>query len=548
MEVPVSKCQMFLWVFAGALSCTATGVMGQDLRTEEHWVAADDGTRLHTTVYLPEGAGPHPVVLIRSPYSGQRGTGMRFMAERLVPAGYAVVEQDVRGTGRSEGQFIPFVFDSGDGRATLDWVSSQPWAAAIGLWGVSYPGWAAYAAASTGHPSIAAMVVGSSYGDLAEFLSPGGAFHLMAHVPWMMGFGPGGQGRLPPRDALEALFRTLPIGDLLRGQELIAEFARQPFDWTRVDVPTLHWTGWYDYIYRDALTGYSMLADPAHRHGASQRLIVGPWIHAGELNDVTRVGAVDFGPSAAAGLDSVAAWARRFFDHHLRGLPIEGEAVRVFFLGDNVWRTFDRWPPAEATLQTWYIAPDAALVRRLPGAGSAGFRYDPNDPVPTVGGVVSHFFPENAGPRDQRILDERPDILRFTSSVLDTDLILAGPMMAFLYLTADAPAIDVTVKLVLLKPDGRAEIVEDGIRRIPRLGADQEVVVKLGHRAIHIPAGSRLRLDISGGNFPKYDRNPQNGEDPFTAAVLHPASIVLSAGGGQPSRLEIYVMPNEGAR
>ncbi len=508
-------------------------------------VPTDDGVNLRTTVSRPVGAGPHPVVLFRSPYGGRRGGGMDWLAQRLVPHGYAVVEQAVRGTGGSEGAFVPFVFDARDGRTLLDWVVQQPWAGRIGLWGISYLGWSAYALAETGHPAISAMVLGSAWADLPHFFSPGGAFHLMAHVPWLIGFGPGGRG-LPPRQAFDGIFRTVPLSSLVRGQEESGAAAEHPYRWAGVDVPVLHWTGWYDYIYRDVLKGYVELSSGTRRHGRDQRLIVGPWAHNGELSGATGVGGTDFGPAAAAGLDSVAAWTRRFFDHHLRGGTPEGPPVRIFMIGENRWRTFDRWPPANARRLVLHLGGGGTLVRETPlRASTTTFVYDPNNPVPTLGGVVSHFFPDNIGPLDQSLLDARSDIIRFESRPLEADLVLAGPLRAVLQVEADAKSTDITAKLVQLMPDGRAKIIEDGIRRIGVLaGGPQEVVVELGQRAMRLEAGSRLRLDVSGGNFPKFDRNPNSGEDAFAATSFQPVRIRLHFGGDRSSRIELSVLPD----
>jgi uncharacterized protein len=163
--------------------------------------------------------------------------------------------------------------------------------------------------------------------------------------------------------------------------------------------------------------------------------------------------------------------------------------------------------------------------------------------MPTLGGVNSHFFPRNLGPLDQKPLDARQDVAAFLSPALDRPLLLTGPMRAVLHLEADAPSTDVAVKLVAVAADGTARLVEDGIRRLPRLQAGvNEVTVELGQRALRLEPGTRLRLDVTGGNFPKYDRNPNTGEDPLTATVLRPVNITLHHGRGRPSRLEVVTL------
>jgi uncharacterized protein len=495
---------------------------------------------LFTIITRPVGEGPHPVVLVRSPYRA-RGGSTAWLAERLVPHGYAVVEQDVRGTGGSSGTFIPFRFDVQDGTATLDWLAQQSWAASVGLWGVSYLGWAAYALAETGHPAVGAMAVGSAWAEMDPFLFPGGAFHLSAHLPWLMGFA-GGAG-VPSQDEFDRIARTLPLAAVLPQGEGGMAPAMPPYRWEEVAIPVLHYTGWHDYIYRDALHGYERLRASQGPSG-SRRLIVGPWSHNGEKTGQTRVADVDYGPAAAAGLDSVAAWTRRFFDDHLRGIKGSDAPVRVFIMGENVWRDFADWPPPGAETTAWHLGPDGRLQNRPQRrARSTRFRYDPENPMPTLGGVNSHFFPGNVGPLDQTPLDSRQDLASFLSPSLERPLVLTGPMRAVLFLEADAPSTDVAVKLIAVGPDGTARLIEDGIRRLPALQPGMsEITVDLGQRGLRLEPGSRLRLDVTGGSFPKYDRNPNTGEEPLTATALRPVTITLHHGGTRPARLEIVTL------
>lgn len=523
-------------LFPLLLLCLPAGLL-QAQQTDTVRIAVEPQVELLTIIHLPQEEGPHPVVFLRNPYR-TRGGPMEWLAERLVPHGYAVVEQDVRGTGGSGGTFIPFRFDVPDGIATLDWLMEQHWVGPVGLLGVSYSGWAAYALAETGHPAVWAMVVGNAWAEMEPFMFPGGAFHLQAHLTWLMGFG--GGGGMPSQAGLDSLFHTLPLAPLLEPASALMEMADRPYRWDAARVPALHITGWHDYIYRDALRGYEALRATQGPHG-SQRLIIGPWSHNQELSGGTQVGDVDFGPVAAAGRDSIAAWSRRFFDVHLRGLPETDPPVRVFVMGKNAWRAFDHWPPSAAETRVWYLAESGELRdRSREEAGVTTFEYDPENPMPTLGGVNSHFFPQNLGPLDQRPLDARTDVATFVSSALDRPLIMAGPARAVLYLEADAPSTDVAVKLISVAPDGTARLMEDGIRRLPRLHPGvNEVHVDLGQRALRLEPGMRLRVDVTGGNFPKFDRNPNTGEDPLLAITLRPVRLSLYHGGPHRSRLEV---------
>jgi uncharacterized protein len=523
---------LLLWPAVGA---------AQAAHTDTLQISVAEGVHLLTLVHLPAGEGPHPVVLLRNPYR-TRGGAKGWLVERLVPHGYAVVEQDVRGTGGSGGTFMPFAFDVHDGTVTLDWLAKQPWAGPVGLWGISYLGWAAYALAETGHPAIEALAVGSAWADMGSFFAPGGAFNLMAHLTWMRGFG--GGGGMPPPAELDALFRTLPLGPLFGPMQAIAD-AVQPYRWDAVDVPILHFTGWYDYIYPHSLEAFDALRARRGPDGR-QQLIIGPWAHNDVMSGVTRVGDTDFGPRSAGGVDAVADWTRSFFDVHLRGLPDTEAPVRVFVMGENDWRTFDDWPAPIAARAAWYLSAAGTLAPAVPaGAGATAFLYDPADPMPTLGGANSHFFPHLLGPLDQRPLDGRTDVASFITPPLQRSAVLAGPIRAVLYVEADAPATDVAVKLIALTPDGSARLVEDGIRRVMDLAPGvNEVTVELGQLALRLEPGTQLRLDVTGGNFPKYDRNPNTGEDAWSATELRPVNITVHHGRSHPSRLEITVLPD----
>lgn len=302
-------------------------------------------------------------------------------------------------------------------------------------------------------------------------------------------------------------------------------------------------TGWHDYIYPHTQAGYARMRI-APRSGDAQRLIVGPWAHNDQLHGVTRIGDVDFGPGAESNVDSVAAWTRHFFDMHLRDAPVSGPQVRAFVMGENRWHEFEEWPPPQAEPIDWYLAEGRLDRARAATAGNRSFVYDPNDPMPTLGGANSNFIPDNLGPLDQRPLDDRQDVARWVSDPLAEPVILAGPIRAILHVEADVPSTDVAARLIAVLPDGTARLVEDGIRRVADIGAGtHEIAVEMGQRALRLEAGTRLRLDVSGGSFPKYDRNPNTGEDPFEATVFRPVRITISEGGDRPSRLELLTLP-----
>jgi putative CocE/NonD family hydrolase len=167
-------------VTAVCLVLPATPVAGQQTFTIDDAVMVEmtDGTKLAATVYLPQAPGKHPAVLVRTPYSRSQLGG--YVAEPLAEHGFAVVMQDVRGMGGSEGLFIPFIHEKADGLDTLDWVADQPWCnGRIGIWGPSYVGFCGLVLAPEDHPNLKAIVNVSGWGDTQEMVSPGGAMHFM---------------------------------------------------------------------------------------------------------------------------------------------------------------------------------------------------------------------------------------------------------------------------------------------------------------------------------------------------------------------------------
>jgi predicted acyl esterase len=527
-------------LFANALA-DAPGLF--EVRTVN--VKTSDGVRLVTDVYLPSEEDQFPVVLLRTPYGSKDKV---WLGENLAVAGYAVVIQNVRGTNGSEGDFFPLVNEKRDGLETLEWILAQPWSnGRVGLWGSSYYGFGAFEIASTGHTGVVSLFHVSGWSDPKPFMQHGGAFPLMAHLRWFYSYASGQPE--PPPEAWDGIFRTVPISDFFQGAEAVSELVVADYDYSVFTTPIMHITGWYDYIYPNVLQTYDSIAtktsDPPLQH-----LVVGPWAHNDVMNGVTRVGDEDFGPSAKTDRDWVLAQTMQWFDHTLALKPVDDDfwsakPVRIFVMGDNEWLEFEGWPPEDVEYQTWYI--DCAdKANSLKGSGTLSlekpsgvkydfFDFDPNNPVPTTGGANSNFFPENLGPKDQSSVEARQDVLVYTSLPMKEDFLMIGPIRTILYAATEAKDTDFTAKLVVVRPDGYARNIEDGIIRgryahptpdsLPVFVPMQvfRFEIDLGATALRINKGDRLRLEISSSNFPKYDRNPNTGVDPFKAVEFKKA-------------------------
>jgi len=301
---------------------------------------------------------------------------------------------------------------------------------------------------------------------------------------------------------------------------------------------------------------------------APQRLLVGPWLHDQIYTDLTEVGEIEVGENAVLGIEGLSALAIEWFDCRLRDRCSAEPPVRVYVLGENRWRDFDDWPPPKSRGLELFLsssgkaarAPDDGRLDPTPPGRKSGpvdrFRFDPLHPVPTFGGANFHFFPEVNGPRDQREIEEREDVVVYTSDPIESDLLIAGPVRAILHVSTEGRDTDFTAKLVDVAPDGKAISVVDGIlrlsyrdgnreRRLVQPGRVYEIEIDMGEIAMRIPAGHRLRLDVSSSNFPRFDRNPNNGEEPTLTTKLEPVLQTIHHSKRYPSRLALTVMKGD---
>jgi putative CocE/NonD family hydrolase len=317
---------------------------------------------------------------------------------------------------------------------------------------------------------------------------------------------------------------------------------------------------------RGTLSNFRGLSD---RVGAAeQRLIVGPWAHAVAYD---ALGEVDYGGAASAAALDLTRVQLDWFSGFLKpdATPLAVAPVRLFVMGDNVWRDEDAWPPTRARVERFYLGAGSPasgtqvpgiLTRNPPDDGrQAEFVFDPADPAPTIGGAT--FLPGvyvgmHAGQRDQRAVEQRADVLSYTTSPLADDLEICGPVSVSLWAATSALDTDWTAKLVDLGSDGRALNICDGIVRARYAnGTDREELVQpetmrefridLGATAIVIPSGHALRLEISSSNFPRFDVNPGHGGDVASATAddLVVANQRVFHGGAHPSHLELSVVP-----
>ncbi|HMM74828.1 MAG TPA: CocE/NonD family hydrolase [Gammaproteobacteria bacterium] len=524
-----------------------------------------DGVRLATDVYRPAGDGRHPVVLLRLPYNKEQ-PALLFLAGdilRIAHAGYAVVVQDCRGTWQSGGEFSPFFQEAADGADTIAWAAAQPWSTgAVGMMGASYYGATQWLAAGESPPALKAMapfITTDQYYD--KWTYQGGAFQLGFILQWATAtFGVaealrrvlGGTAAaasigeaIAAADAVAARYWHTPLSDLpglADRAPYVADWLAHPdYDdywkaiapcerYDRITAPALNFGGWYDLFLGGTLANYR-----AMKSRCRQKLVIGPWVHGYNGGVYAER---NFGLMAHDAVADVTAEQIRWFDHHLKGeangVPHD-KPVKIFVMGADAWREEDDWPLPDTDWQRWYLhsggraasdADDGRLSTQMPGEEAPdSYVYDPRDPVPTVGGATflpGLFVAANAGPRDQRAVEARADVLVYTGEVLARDLEVTGPVTLVLHVASDALDTDFTGKLVDVHPDGRAMLLTDGILRaryregyasptplVP--GTVVRIEIDLVATSNVFRAGHRLRLEVSSSNFPRFDRNSNTG-------------------------------------
>ncbi len=543
-----------------------------------------DGATLLADVYRPDGDGPWPVLLTRLPYDKTSAQSVSGYAHPSWYArhGYVVVAQDVRGCWASEGEFAPYVHEAEDGYDTIEWAARLPGAdGQVGTFGFSYPGISQLLAATLRPPSLVTMCPGFTASQLYDgWTYRGGAFGLGFLASWAIGLALDTARRRGDDDTVERMvdaatrvrdgYWRLP----LVAQEPLAsgvapyylEWLDHPSsddywrgisideDYGRITVPALHIGGWWDVFLAGTIKNFTGLSAAGQ---APQKLLVGPWAHS----HWQPVGTSD----PAAGTLVVDDWQLRWFDHFLRGIEtgVLDAPVTAYMVGDG-WRDLDGWPVGGTRHEHWFLRSggransatgDGALATEPPGREPADhFIYDPTSPTPSLGG---HSCCDEAsapmGPACQAAVEGLKSVLVYTSPPLESALELLGDVEVKLFAASSALDTDFTARLCLVDEAGVSTNVLEGILRAryrdslanpsPLVAGEvYELTIALGAVGLRVPAGSRLRLDVSSSDFPQWDRNLNTGGDnarqPLSAAVVatqtvlhdtaHPSRLVLS--------------------
>ncbi|WP_067826509.1 CocE/NonD family hydrolase [Actinomadura kijaniata] len=493
-------------------------------------VPAADGVTLLTDHYFPAEEGEFPTLLVRSPY-GRAFPWAALYGMAFAEQGFHVVLQSCRGTGGSGGEFTPWRDEASDGHATVAWLREQPWfSGAFGTVGASYLGYTQWALAQDPPPELRAMVIQMGVHDPYGFYYAGGAFNAESALISASGMLHQGRGALPFLRGALRLRRHL--GRAVAADPLIDAYVpalgeRVPFledALTRPDADDPHWrgadlgevaarltvptcliAGWDDVFLDQNLRQHARLRGSV----PEWELVVGPWTHTSA-----------FGEGLAEVFGHSLAWLRG----HLCGEPPEvpRTPVRVHVGGADEWRGLPDWPPG-STERRWYVNADGALGEEPDTSPPVSFRYDPADPPPATGGPL---LSGKAGRRDNTALEERADVLTFTTAPLAEPVTVMGRVAAELRVAVPDGHGDVFARLCDVDERGRSRNVCDGLLRLPSAtprDTPVAVTVPMSSTAYRFAAGHRVRLQISGGAHPRFARAPE----PFELALHPPSALVL---------------------
>jgi len=541
-------------------------------------VQTSDGCRLATDVWLPDGPGPFPVLLTRTPYgrSGRLGAARTYTGW-----GYACVVQDTRGKFDSGGDFRPLIYEADDGQDTVDWVANQKWCnGRIGMVGKSYLGIVQVPAAAGGHEALRCIVPGVAPASFfTDWIRYDGCFALANAVRWSMTHAVCPTRPVVDHFTWEELYK-LPTLDAIfdragyRCDELVEWVERDRYDdyWRQVNqhrmyegvkAAGLHVGGWFDHLTRGQFDAYAGIRARGATPQASsrQRLLIGPWGHS-TIGKQT-YGDWDFGTEAA--LD-VQFHERRFLDLHLKEINdgiTDEPPVKVFLMGENRWVHFSDWPPPETEPQRWYLrsnggantlAGDGRLERNAPGPSNPDkYTYDPADPVPTLGGPI-YWGLAKAGPVEQRPILGRQDVLYYGSGRLEKPTAVVGEVTVNLWVASSAPDTDFIAKLCVVEPHGRITCLSIGSMRCRfrkgwtewnelERGVPNEITIRLGHIAYVFPEGSRIALVITSSSFPRILPHHNTMAPAWRESSPQSATQQVFHDADHPSRLDLPVLP-----
>ena len=488
-------------------------------------VAMSDGLELETIVVQPDGDGPWPVILERTPYNCHTAF---LKTLGFTERGYAVVAQNIRGTGKSAGEWTVFGNDgwggsgSCDGVDTVAWIRAQPWSnGRVGVFGGSASGIAAQLLVAAAPEGLACAYVNAASDNLYESMFPGGCYRTNTVDTW------------PQAEPMRAEIKRHPMYDgfwRIRDARSRCNVA---------DVPVYVTGVWFDLFQRSTAAYFrGQQTNWLPRSDGNCKMVILPGAHGAPPGQLEYPDRANKGPDAEIG--SMLEW----FDYWLKDIDngiLVKPSVGIFLMTDkdapeadgNRLLTMSHWPPRTRRVKL-YLQDNAGLSAKVPEIGNASrsYRYDPANPAPSIGG--NNLFPPS-GPHDQREIETREDVLEFTTQPLTGAVTVIGPITVTLWASTDALDTDFVARLCDVYPDGRSMLYCEGIVRARYRESNTsetflppntpcEFMIDLWDTALTFAPGHRIRVDIASSSVPRYDANPNTGEP----ILQHTKSVVAT--------------------
>ena len=527
-------------------------------------IPMSDGIKLASEIYIPgdlKKGQKVPTILIRTPYGRLAYLESEF---RFVLRGYALVAQDCRGRGDSEGIFVPNNNEMDDGDDTLNWIASQEWSnGKVGMIGGSYGGYVQWAAAASGNPHLRALVSLVTSGSAFIDTPRKGGILMSGMLAWCMLVServasPESMNRTdwsqvvnyrPIKDIPEkALNKKIPFWDDWISHADCDEFWKKT-DWSiygdRIDVPSLIVSGWYD----DDGQGSSQAWDMLKKHGRKDKhMILGPWYH--KANTTRDIHNIPFGNNAIR-YDMDITYLR-WFDRYLKeidnGIDRE-DPVEYYMVGSNTWEKNGNWPPKESKLTPMYLHENSNLNFDIPTTMERADKYifDPQDPAPHLVDLSEN---ELNVPENYSEMEKREDVLIYTTDILEEEIAIAGDIYGTIYASTSGKDTDWVIRVTDVDEEGNSIRVSDGILRaryrngfeksellIP--GSIEKYRLRLTRIGYVFKKGHRVRVQVTSGAKNLAFPNCNTGEDPSFAVDFVPVQQTIYHDAEHPSFIEI---------
>ncbi len=530
-----------------------------------------DGITLHAEVYRPDAEGAFPVVINRGPYDCRSTLdNTPAVARCLAKRGYIVVSQDVRGRFGSEGE--PFLGNEAeDGIDTVNWAGTQPWSNGnVGMYGISYGAMTSLEAATGQSQYLKAI-----YPAMISYNSGpvSGIPALQTMGAWLLWAGYGKEGGNPLRIDLSHLPLVEIDENTGYGSELfkmlvtntsLTRYTSEEIEQRlkKINIPTTMIAAWYDIFLDGEIADWNLL----HQNNPEARLIIGPYHHnLCEMEEMEHPGIGQLRTEHAE-LDEYFFAMETLFDTHLKGQGVVEDApIRLYVMGRNEWRNEDEWPLARTHYKklyfhsTGYAASDlndGVMGWEPPVSDQAADAYDYNPLYPVTWSSEKDIWAILMNMGDRNEVEARPDVLTYTTPVLEEDLEVTGPIAAKIYAASSAPDTDFFVTLVDVHPDGHTQYLTQGqIRARYRKGMDQmelitpnevyEYDISIQSTSNVFLKGHQLRIEISSSDFDRFARNQNVADDEGVTADTQTALNSILHTAEFPSQIVLPVIPNE---